>query len=105
MNKNKEYNLPKYAEEYNLVNNINKAKKEILNALCDCMFSISENVKNINSQYNDELLELLSVLTYNKEDTNFPSDDGKAIGKYLKSKGYSKEELKIVISSIEDYFG
>ena len=96
--------LSKYAEEYNLNNNINKAKKEILNTFYDCILSINEHVKNLISQYNDDLLELLSVLAYNKEDTDFPSDDGKAIGKYLKSKGYSKEELKIIISSIEDYF-
>lgn len=89
---------------YNLIENIDNSKKEIFNALCNCMFQIGETVEKIKSPYNNPLIELLSVLQDNQDDTIFALDEGKAIGKYLKSKGYSKQEVEFIVTAIMNCF-
>ena len=89
---------------YNLIENIDNSKKEIFNELCNCMFQIGETVEKIKSPYGNSLVELLAVLQYYQDDIIFPVDEGKAIGKYLKSKGYSKQEAEFITTAIMDCF-
>lgn len=89
---------------HNLINNIDNSKKEIFNALCNCMCQIGETMEKMKSPYSNSLVELLSVLEDNQDDTIFAVDEGKSIGKYLKSKGYSKQETELIITAIMDCF-
>ncbi len=89
---------------YNLIENIDNSKKDVLNTLFNCMLQISETVENIKTPYNNSLIELLTVLQNNQNDINFVVDEGKAIGKYLKSKGCSKQEAEFLTVAIMDCF-
>lgn len=89
---------------YDLTITTNNSKKEILNALCDCMLLVSENANQITKQYNPELLKLLTTLAENQNDNAFLTCEGSAIGKYFKSKGCSKQEIELITNSIMNYF-
>lgn len=89
---------------YNIIENIDNSKKEIFNALCNCMFQIGETVEKIKSPYGNALVELLAVLQDTQDDIIFAVDEGKAIGKYLKSKGYSKQEAEFITTVIMNCF-
>lgn len=90
--------------KYDLVTTVNNSKKEILNALCDYMFFVSENINQITKEYSPELLELLTVLTENQNDLVFLHDEGIAIGEYFKSKGCSKQQIELIANSIMNCF-
>ena len=90
--------------EYNLINHIDDFKKEMLNSICDFMILTSENLNRLKSQYSIPLVDLISVLEFNQDDINFPNEEAKAIGTYLKSKGYTKQNAEFIVKVIMNCF-
>lgn len=87
-----------------LLDDVNETSKDINNSIVDCLYSINTTIKNLTNKYSPSLIELLSVLESNQDDMNFINEEGTAIGKYMKDKGYSKQEIEILIFNILKYF-
>lgn len=82
------------------LNDFDITKKNINSSLVNCIFEINQEINRLNSQYSAELIELISVLKSNQKDIIFPDVEGQVIGKYLHSKGYTKQDIDILISCI-----
>lgn len=83
-----------------LIEDIDNTRKNINHIGVDYLFEINKIFDSLKSNYQQDLLELITALKDNQNDTNFPDLDGKAIGKYLKSKGYSKQCLETLVQYI-----
>lgn len=89
-----------YLNQISLIEDINNARKSINNFWIDYLFDINATIDSLTNDYHPSLLNLISALKSNQNDTNFPDLDGKAIGEYLKLKGYSKQDIEILVSYI-----
>lgn len=87
-----------------IVDDITETKKSLLNLMCDCIFHISEDMEILKKEYNNPLSDLLAVLKYNQDDLNFANDEAKAIGNYLKNKGYTKQDAELITTTIMNCF-
>ena len=87
-----------------IINDITETKKSLLNMMCECIFKISEDMELLKKEYDNSLIDLLVVLKFNQNDLNFANDEAKAIGLYLKSKGYTKQDAELITNTIMDCF-
>lgn len=87
-----------------IVDEIIKTKKSLLNMMCDCIFQISEKMESLKNEYDTPLSNLLAVLKFNHDDLNFADYEAKAIGEYLKSKGYTKQDAELITNTIMNCF-
>lgn len=83
-----------------LIEDIDNTRKNINHLWVDYLFEINKTFDSLKCNYQQDLLELITALKDNQNDINFPDLDGKAIGKYLKSKGYSKQHLETLVQYI-----
>ena len=87
-----------------IIDDITETKKSLLNMMCDCILKISKDMDLLKVEYNNNLVNLLTVLKYNQNDLNFLNDEAKAIGNYLKSKGCTKQDAELITNTIMNCF-
>lgn len=88
----------------NNINDVSNFKGEILRSYFNSMLPLIKTLDDLISQYNNDLIELISALKENQNDVNFPLEEGRAIGKYLKSKSYPVDSVDIIIKAIKESF-
>ena len=72
--------------------------------LCNAIADTQSNVSKIKSEYNTDLVNLISVLKINQDDINFLNKEGQAIGEYFKSKGCTKDDIEVLVKFIISCF-
>lgn len=88
----------------NLYEKLDLAKKNIHSHTVESLVEITKNFENIKSLYSGELVELIGVFEDFQKDTAFAYDEGKAVGKYFKLKGYSREHIDMFIEGLLVFF-
>ena len=88
----------------NNINSISNFKGEILRSYFNNMLPLIQTLDDLISQYGSDLIELISILKENQDEINFPLEEGRAIGKYLKSKSYPIDSVSIIIDAIKESF-
>ena len=88
----------------NNINGISNFKGEILRSYFNNMLPLIQTLDDLISQYGSDLIELISVLKENQDEINFPLEEGRAIGKYLKAKSYPIDSVDIIIDAIKESF-
>lgn len=80
------------------------AKNNINNSLVSCICSINDILENLHCNYSPHLIQLISVLKDTQNNNVLLNCEGKALGNFLKAKGYTKEEASTVVQYVMNCF-
>lgn len=90
--------------DYNIENKIISLKTSLWSSICNLIVKLDEEVNTFTDTFNPHMIKLIACLGSFQEDNNFLVDEAKAFGEYLKSKGCTKEDIKLIAKTIVDYF-